>query len=103
MRSCRRSHRPPCSLLRPDLILLDLNLPGIDGRLVLRALKADARLRNIPVLVLSASDNPQDIATAHDLGATSYIIKPPSYAEYEQMMKVVDLYWFSVVARPAKR
>ncbi len=88
--------------VRPDLILLDLNLPGTDGREVLRALKSDERLRRIPVVVFSASSDPADIQAAYDLGANSYIAKPLTYSDYEKVMAVLDLYWFSVVTRPAE-
>ncbi len=88
---------------RPDLILLDPNLPGMSGLEVLRALKGDERLRQIPVVVLSTSASQPDVDAAYDLGANAYILKPESFSEYHEVMKVLDLYWFSVVTRPRRR
>jgi CheY-like chemotaxis protein len=85
---------------RPWLIFLDLNMPRKDGREVLRALKADPLLRTIPVIILSTSDEPEDIRTSYELGASSYITKPGDFNELVQMMETIAKYWFSTVQLP---
>ncbi|MEZ4674086.1 MAG: response regulator [Caldilineaceae bacterium] len=85
---------------RPDLILLDLNLPRKDGREVLAEIKATPTLRSIPVIVLTSSDTEQDIQQAYDLHANCYIAKP---VDFEQLLHVVRLlkeFWFTVVKLP---
>lgn len=86
---------------RPDLILLDLNLPRKDGRTVLREIKADPKLRSIPVIVLTSSDAEEDIQHAYDLHANCYIAKP---VDFEELLKVVQLlkeFWLAVVKLPS--
>ena len=80
---------------RPDLILLDLNLPGKDGREALEEIKSDPRLRQIPVVVLSTSSDSVDIADSYDRGANSYLVKPRDYRGWVEMMRAVDRFWFS--------
>lgn len=86
---------------RPDLILLDLNLPGTDGREVLRQIKSDRDLKSIPVVVFTTSDSERDVAECYQSGANSYITKP---VDLDKFFKVVDLiksYWFQMVTLPA--
>jgi CheY-like chemotaxis protein len=85
---------------RPDLVLLDLNLPTKDGREVLRELKADPALRRIPVVVLSTSDAPQDIADAYDLHANCYITKPVEMTRFIEVMRLIEQFWLTVVQLP---
>lgn len=85
---------------RPDLVLLDLNLPSKDGREVLRELKADPALRRIPVVVLSTSDAPQDIADAYDLHANCYITKPVEMTRFIEVMRLIEQFWLTVVQLP---
>ena len=80
---------------QPDLIFLDLNMPGKDGREALGEIKSDPRLRRIPVVVLSTSSDPVDIADSYDLGANSYLVKPRDYGGWVEMMRAVDRFWFA--------
>lgn len=78
---------------RPDLILLDLNLPKIDGQEVLETIKQDDGLRRIPVIVLTISEREEDMVKAYDSGASGYITKPPSTAEFAKVIETVLDYW----------
>ncbi|MDP2311429.1 MAG: response regulator [Pseudomonadota bacterium] len=89
--------------MRPDLILLDLNMPRKDGREALAEIKQDPRLRQIPVVVLTTSNAAQDIRNAYDLGANSFITKPVSFDELARMLATVDAYWFGTVSLPTDR
>lgn len=77
----------------PTLILLDLKLPKVDGLEVLRQLKSHARLRTIPVVVLTTSDEDSDIKQAYLLGANSYIVKPVDFEKFLDVAVQVELYW----------
>lgn len=85
---------------KPDIILLDLNLPVKDGREVLAELKADQNLRHIPVIVLTTSSREQDINTAYALNANCYIVKPIDFDQFCNVIKAVENFWFNVVALP---
>jgi CheY-like chemotaxis protein len=85
---------------RPDLIILDLNLPKIDGFQLLEEMKADARLRNIPVIVVSGSDRASDIARAYDLQIAAYLVKPINVDDYFSAIRAVKELWFHMVALP---
>ena len=78
---------------KPAVILLDLKLPKIDGLGVLRALKAHAVLRRIPVVVLTTSREDRDIQTAYDLGVNSYIVKPVGFDNFMDVVQQIELYW----------
>lgn len=78
---------------RPAVILLDLKLPKIEGLAVLRALKAHAELRRIPVVVLTTSKEDRDIQAAYDLGANSYIVKPVGFDNFMDVAQQIELYW----------
>ena len=82
---------------RPDLILMDLNMPRKDGRSTLTELKADANLRGIPVVVLTVSDAEDDILQTYNHGGAGYIIKPQSYDELLEVVKIITQYWFDTV------
>ena len=84
----------------PDLILLDLNMPRVDGKQVLRELRADPRLRRVPVVALATSRSVEDIVATYDLGANSFITKPAGIAELAETMKQLQRYWFRIVALP---
>jgi len=84
----------------PDLILMDLNLPGISGREVLAALKRDETLRRIPVVVLTTSAAETDIIRCYDLGANCYITKPVDFEQFLRIIKSIDNFWFTVVKLP---
>lgn len=78
---------------RPDLILLDLNLPKINGLEVLAEIKKDSHLRRIPVIVLTISDAEEDMVRAYDSGASGYITKPASTVEFMKVLTTVRDYW----------
>lgn len=84
----------------PGLILLDLNMPRMDGREALRVLKGDPLLRRIPVVVLSTSSAQEDIRASYDLGVNSFIIKPTSFASLVDVMRSLGRYWLETVALP---
>lgn len=96
----RGHYADPARAPRPNLILLDLNLPGTDGRSLLAVLKDDDDLKSIPVIVLTTSNNPNDIATCYRRGANSYLIKPVDYARFKQAMQTLILYWFQIATLP---
>lgn len=85
---------------RPDLILLDLNLPRRDGRQVLAEIKTDPGLRHIPVVVLTSSSAEQDIVKAYDLHANCYIVKPVDLSSLIEVVKSIESFWLTVVKLP---
>jgi two-component system response regulator len=84
----------------PDLVLLDLNLPKKSGREVLAEMKADARLRRIPVVVLTVSKAEEDILKAYDLHANCYITKPIDLYQFVKVVKAIEDFWLSIVKLP---
>jgi len=84
----------------PDLILLDLNLPGKDGREVLTEIKADERLRHIPVVVLTSSQDEEDILRSYRLYANCYISKPIGFGEFVKVVQSIEEFWFTIVTLP---
>jgi len=87
----------------PGLILLDLNMPKKDGREALKEIKADPRLRRIPVVVLTTSKAEEDIYRTYDLGVNSFITKPVTFDALVDVMKTLKKYWFEVVELPPER
>ena len=87
---------------RPDLILLDLNLPRKDGREVLAEIKNDEELKRIPVVILTTSKAEQDISRTYNLHANSYIAKPVDLDRFLTVVKEINDFWFSVVTLPGK-
>ncbi|MBI3779879.1 MAG: response regulator [candidate division NC10 bacterium] len=85
---------------RPDLILLDLNLPQKDGREVLAEIKSDPDLRRIPVVVLTSSQAEQDILKAYDLHANCYITKPVDLDRFVEIVRAIDEFWLAIVKLP---
>jgi two-component system, chemotaxis family, response regulator Rcp1 len=85
----------------PDLILLDLNLPRKDGREVLAEVKADQRLKHIPVVILTSSKSEADIARSYNLQANCYITKPVDLEQFIKVVRCIDDFWLSVVKLPA--
>lgn len=84
---------------RPDLILLDLNLPKVDGREVLAYVKGNDRLRRIPVVVLTTSQAEEDIVRSYDLHANAYVTKPVDFEQFMSVVRKVDEFFVSVVKR----
>lgn len=87
---------------RPDLILLDLNLPKVGGREVLAAIKENAELRVIPVVVLTSSSAESDIVESYDLGANCYVTKPVDLRAFQSIVHAVEGFWFTVVKLPSR-
>ncbi len=84
----------------PDLILLDLNLPKLDGRQVLTQIKAHDALRSIPVVVLTSSDAEQDIVRSYALGANCYVTKPVDLKAFQAIVQAIEGFWLTVVRLP---
>jgi two-component system response regulator len=86
----------PC----PDLILLDLNLPKMDGREVLAKIKNDDKLKVIPVIVLTSSKDEADVLRAYGLHANCYIVKPVDFEKFAGVVRLIESFWFAVVTLP---
>jgi two-component system, response regulator len=84
----------------PRLVLLDLKLPKVDGIEVLRQVKGDPRTKAIPVILLTASKEDRDVIASYQLGANSYIQKPVNFAEFQEVVRQLGLYWLLVNIRP---
>ena len=87
----------------PQVVLLDLKLPKIDGLEVLRRMRADDKLRMIPVVVLTSSSEESDIAASYDLGANSYVRKPVDFAQFGDAVRDLGLYWLMLNEVPPKK
>jgi CheY-like chemotaxis protein len=85
---------------RPNLILLDLNLPKKDGIGVLAAIKADVNLRNIPVIVLTTSDSQEDILNCYQMDANCYLTKPRNLQQFQATIKIIESFWLKYVQLP---
>ena len=85
---------------RPNIIFLDLNMPRKDGRDVLREVKADAGLRSIPIVVMTSSQAEEDIARAYDQNANCYVRKPIDFAQFHEVVKSIESFWFATVELP---
>jgi CheY-like chemotaxis protein len=85
---------------RPGLILLDLNMPRKDGRTVLKEIKSDPELRQIPVVVLTTSKADEDVFKSYDLGVNSYIVKPVTFEALVDILQTLEKYWFEIVELP---
>ncbi|HKU51611.1 MAG TPA: response regulator [Nitrospira sp.] len=85
---------------RPNLILLDLNMPRKDGREALKEIKSCPELRNIPVVVLTTSKAEEDILRTYDLGVNSFIVKPVTFDGMVEVLKTIGKYWFEIVELP---
>ena len=88
---------------RPDLILLDLNLPRKNGREVLQAIKADERLKTIPVVILTSSKAEEDILRSYGFHANCYVTKPVEFDKLTEVVQSIHHFWFSVVTLPSRR
>ncbi|WP_425145029.1 response regulator [Deinococcus sp.] len=85
---------------RPNLIVLDLNMPVMNGTEFLQRAKSSDALRSIPVLVLTTSDHPEDIQRAYHDHASGYVVKPGTYDEYHQLLKTIEAYWRGTLKLP---
>lgn len=85
---------------KPGLILLDLNLPRVDGRQVLEKIKADPKLRRIPVVVLTVSTRQEDIVRSYDLGVNTFISKPVGFEEFIKVVTTIKEYWLLIATLP---
>ncbi|MFP4228404.1 MAG: response regulator [Salinivenus sp.] len=88
---------------RPGLILLDLNMPRMDGREALREIKSDPELRRIPVVVLTTSEAEQDILQSYDLGVNAFVTKPVTFDELANAVQALGEFWFDLVKLPPER
>lgn len=98
-----RREGPYASAARPDLILLDLNLPRMDGRDVLAQIKADPDLRQIPVVVLTTSAAEQDILRAYELSGNCYITKPVDLDQFFEVVRSIETFWLYIVKLPPRK
>jgi len=98
----RGKYGVPASSPRPGLILLDLNMPKKDGREALKEIKADPRLKNIRVVILTTSKAEEDIYRSYDLSAASYITKPVTFEQLVEVVKTLGKYWLEIVELPGE-
>lgn len=97
----RNNFQSPESSPRPGLILLDLNMPKMDGREALQQIKSDPRLKNIRVVVMTTSKAEEDIIRTYDLGASSYVTKPVTFAALVDVIRTMGKYWLEIVELPS--
>ena len=95
-----RQQPPRAGCPVPDLVLLDLNMPQMDGREVLREIRGDPALATIPVVVLTTSEAERDVAASYGLGASGFVTKPVDVDELFKLIEAVEQYWFATVRRP---
>ncbi len=95
-----RQEPPYDNAPRPDMILLDLNLPKKNGREVLNEMREDTNLRGIPVIILTTSDQQEDVLKTYELGANCYITKPVGLEQFSKVVSSIDHFWFSIVKLP---
>jgi len=94
------SHAPGQPWRKPDLILLDLNLPRLTGREVLQQVRASSGLRVVPVVVLSTSNRQEDVAELYALGANTYVEKPQDFARFVEVLQIIQRYWLDAALLP---
>lgn len=99
----RGTYAQPSRAPRPDLILLDLNMPKVDGREALKTIKTDPRLRQIPVVVLTTSKAEEDIYQIYDLGANSFVSKAVTFDSLVSILNSLGNYWLEVVELPIRK
>lgn len=86
--------------LKPDLILLDLNMPGKDGRAVLTEIKSTENFKRIPVVILTSSNAERDVIQSYHLGANCYVVKPVDFQAFQTIVQAVENFWFTIVELP---
>ena len=92
------THKP-----RPDLILLDLNLPLMDGREVLKEIRKDPNLTDIPIVILTTSEDEEDVLKAYELHANCYITKPVDFLQFAEIIKKIEGFWLQLVKLPRRK
>ncbi len=97
---CRGKYTGRDSIGSPKVIFLDLKLPKVDGLEVLKQVKSNEQTRKIPVIIVTSSKEDPDIATAYDLGANSYVVKPVDFDNFVEKMNKLGLYWLAVNEKP---
>jgi CheY-like chemotaxis protein len=97
-----RKEAPYTEAVRPDIVLLDLNMPRKNGKETLQEIKSDPALRSIPVVVLTTSEAEADIVRCYDLGANCYITKPISFEAFARVVSMIEEFWFTIVKMPPK-
>lgn len=96
-----RKQGPYANASTPDLVLLDLNMPVMDGREVLAQIVADEQLRQLPVVILTTSEDDQDILEMYKLRCSSYIVKPADFDQFVRVVRGIGNYWFAIVVLPS--
>ncbi len=94
---------PPAAAPAPDLILLDLNMPGLSGLETLARIRSNKDTRAVPVVVLTTSDSESDVVQSYELGANSYVTKPVRFEEFVRVIGELDEYWFDHVVLPSAK
>ena len=87
----------------PDLILLDLKMPRKSGHQALEEIKGNSELRRIPIVILTTSKAEEDVVRSYDLGANSFMVKPPAFGALIEAMKTLERYWFELITLPPER
>jgi CheY-like chemotaxis protein len=98
----RGKYQAPAASPKPDLLLLDLNLPRVDGYQVLEEIRADSKLRLMPVVVLTTSRQEKDIIRSYELGCNSFIPKPAGLDHFTRLFQALEEYWFEIAVLPPK-
>jgi CheY-like chemotaxis protein len=98
----RGKYKPPASSPKPDLLLLDLNLPRVNGYQVLKEIRADSRLRPMPELMLTTSPQERDILCSYEPGCNSFFAKPAGLDQVIGLVKAIERYWFETAVLPPK-
>ncbi len=93
-------YAPPNDEPAPDLILLDLNMPGLSGLETLKRIRAEKTSHATPVVIFTTSDNARDVAKSYELGANTFITKPSSYQDITRKLRIIDQYWFDISILP---
>ena len=90
----------PADAPRPDLLLVDLNMPGVDGKELIRTLRADPRFHTVPIVALTTSNSERDVRETYALGANSYVVKPAGIDALRRVLDSMQAYWFETVQLP---
>jgi CheY-like chemotaxis protein len=96
------AYQDPTKSPRPDIILLDINMPRMNGKQLLKEIRKDPNLRTIPVVILTTSQADQDIQEAYTLGVNAYITKPDDVSDYLSMVRSLDRFWLHTVVLPSR-